>query len=162
MNEEMIKEYYNESYSSFVILKKILEDRDVIINENNEILINGINLMNDDSKKLVLFNKDGREFRRSNKRDYKYLNFYRADSGVLVDYFLQQYNQYDEIVIKELNDNLFINLENKKTDNSKYQMSFKNDIDKSLNYYITTYIREFLNKNLKGSKDGNNTYRQTE
>lgn len=137
----MLDTIYKQSLTSFNLLKILLEE--VKIGTNNEILIDNMIMLDDEEYKMLIFNTESKKFRRKRKSEYKYLNFFNNCSK-LVDYFLAEYSNIDTINIQYKEDSVILSLRNITNNKNVYEKEYKRDKDLSSDYYITTYIKEYL------------------
>lgn len=137
----MLETIYKQSLTSFNLLQTILEE--VKIGQNNEILIDNMIMLDDEEYKMLLFNIDSKKFRRKRKNEYKYLNFF-SNCSKLVDYFLAEYSDIDTINMQCKEDSVTLSLRNITNNKNVYEKEYKRDRDLPLDYYITTYIKEYL------------------
>lgn len=144
-----------ESLESFELLKNILGEDNITLSDNNEVLFNQMKLMDDNGFKLLLFNEDSKKFRRKNKNDYKYLNFY-LDCSKLVDFFLSQHEEFENVTIKTTDEEdkkglIILSLKNITNNKIEYEKQYYNENCEVGNirpsdYFITKFIREYINE----------------
>lgn len=142
----MNKCIYKQSLSSFNILIKLFGEDRVKVNDKNEIMLDGMILLDDEDYKLVLYTLDSKKMRRKNKSEYKYLNFYN-DCSKLVDYFLSEFTEIETVCM--ISEGKQAHLFFKNTYNNKNVDDMYFDIEEGINledFYITKYIKIYLDR----------------
>lgn len=137
----MLETIYKQSLTSFNLLKNIVEE--VKLGDNNEIIIDNMIMLDDEEYKMLLFNTDSKKFRRKRKSEYKYLNFF-SNCSKLVDYFLAEYSDIEAINMECKEDSVILSLRNITNNKNVYKKEYRRDKDLPLDYYIATYIKEYL------------------
>jgi hypothetical protein len=102
MNKFSHHELCKESNLSFALLKEIMAEEDLTVN-NNIIYLFGMPMRDTENKKLLIYSNDSIKIRRKNKKEYDYFNAFNNSKHLeLILDNLYKFN--DEIECIELED----------------------------------------------------------